>query len=484
MKNSFFSHFAWRLFERCGAQLVSLVVTIVLARILDPKTYGTVAIVTVIITFLQVLVDSGLGTSLIQKKDSDDVDFSSVFYFKIVFCVLLYLLLFFLAPLIANFYNSDILIPVIRVLGVLIIVGGLKNIEQAYVSKHMLFRCFFFSTIIGTIISAAVGIAMALKGFGIWALVAQMLTNEVIDTTILWFTVKWRPKKLFSIKRIRTLFSFGWKIMAASLLENIYDSLSSLIVGKKYSSEDLAYYNKGKQFPHLVIANLSMSLDSVLLPTLSAVQDNLPKVKELVRRSVKITSFALLPITFGMAVCSEPFVATILGDKWMSTVPFLRIMCFSYSFYAVNSAFKNGIKAIGRSNVFLITEIIKKAIGISLILIFMRHSVEAIAFGLLISSFANIIVNAFPYKKFLDYSVLEQLKDFCPSLIASATMFLCIYPLNLLIVPYWTKLLIIIPVGAFLYILIGFLFKMTGFLYFEQIICNFFAKGRKEKCEK
>ena len=204
-KKNVIGNFIWRFAERCGAQLVTFVVSIVLARLLDPTVYGTVALVTVFTTILQVFVDSGLGTALIQKKDADDLDFSSVFFFNFVICIMLYMGMFIAAPYIAHFYNNSSLTPIVRVISLTIVISGVKGIQQAYVSRNMLFKRFFFSTIGGTIASAFVGIALAYKGFGVWALVAQQLLNTATDTLILWLTVKWRPRLMFSWKRLKKL---------------------------------------------------------------------------------------------------------------------------------------------------------------------------------------------------------------------------------------------------------------------------------------
>ena len=230
--NKLASNFIWRLAERCGAQLVTFIVSIVLARILTPEDYGTIALVTVFTTILQVFVDSGLGTALIQKKDADDLDFSSVFFFNFAMCLILYLGMFIVAPYIALFYNNASLTPVVRVISLTIVISGVKGIQQAYVSRHMMFKRFFFSTIGGTIISALLGITLAYAGFGVWALVAQQLSNTAIDTLILWLTVKWRPKLMFSWTRLRGLLKFGWKLLVSALLDTCYNNLRHLIIGK------------------------------------------------------------------------------------------------------------------------------------------------------------------------------------------------------------------------------------------------------------
>ena len=280
-KGKVISNFIWRFAERCGAQLVSFVVSIVLARLLEPSVYGTVALVTVFTTILQVFIDSGLGTALIQKKNADDLDYSSVFYFNFVVCIILYLGMFIAAPYIAKFYGNISLIPVIRVISLTLIISGVKNIQQAYVSSNMLFKRFFFSTIGGTIVSAFIGIFMAYIGMGVWALVAQQLSNAMIDTMILWITVKWRPKAVFSWERLKSLLAYGWKLLVAVLLDTVYNNLRNLVIGKMYSSADLAFYNQGDKFPKIIVTNINTSIDSVLLPTLSSEQDNSNKDKHL-----------------------------------------------------------------------------------------------------------------------------------------------------------------------------------------------------------
>ena len=237
-RKTVFSNLIWRFMERCGAQLVSFVVSVVLARLLEPELYGTIALVTVITSILQVFVDSGMANALIQKKDTDNLDYSSVFYFNVAFCLVLYAGLFFAAPLINRLYGHTDLVPVIRVLGLTIVVAGVKNVQQAYVAKTMQFRRFFFSTLGGTIFSAAVGIAMAYSGYGIWALVAQQLLNVTVNTAILWLTVGWKPQRIFSFKRLGGLISYGWKLLVSALLTAGY--LFPIIIHAFFPGADVA----------------------------------------------------------------------------------------------------------------------------------------------------------------------------------------------------------------------------------------------------
>ena len=248
----------WRFMERCGAQGVGFVVSVILARLLSPDAYGTIALVTVFTSILQVFIDGGMANSLIRKKDADDLDFSSVFYFNMVMCVVLYVLMYLAAPYIAKFYEKPDLVPVIRVLSLILIFAGIKNVQQAYISQHMMFRKFFFASVGGTVGAAVVGIYMAWKGFGVWALVGQRLFNVGVNTLILWITVKWRPQLKFSFARLKGLLSYGWRILAAKLMDTIYNDIRQLVIGKLYSSEDLAYYNQARQFPHMLVSNINL----------------------------------------------------------------------------------------------------------------------------------------------------------------------------------------------------------------------------------
>lgn len=473
------TNFFWRFLERCGAQGVTFIVSIVLARLLDPTVYGTVALVTIFTTIMQVFVDSGMGNALIQKKDADDLDFSSVFYFNMAMCSVLYLIMFFAAPLIASFYRMPELTAIVRVLSFVVVISGVKNVQQAYVSRHLMFKRFFFSTLGGTIGAAVIGIAMAYLGFGVWALVAQMLFNAVVDTTILWITVKWRPKKMFSFQRLKSLFSYGWKLLASSLIDTVYNDLRQLIIGKKYSSGDLAYYNQGKKFPQLIVTNINTSIDSVLLPTMSKAQDDMAAVRSMTRRAIKTSTFLMMPAMIGLAVCAEPLVQLILTEKWLPCVLFLRIFCITYAFYPIHTANLNAIKAMGRSDLFLKLEIIKKTVGIIAILITMWISVQAMAYSFLVTTILNQIINSWPNKKLLNYSYLEQVKDMMPQILLSLGMGAAIYAVSFLHLSASLTLLIQIPLGVLVYWSGSKIFHVESYTYIIEMVKNF--KKRKKK---
>lgn len=471
MKNvSVISNFLWRFAERCGAQLVTFIVSIVLARILSPNDYGTIALVTVFITILQVFIDSGLSTALIQKKDADDLDFSSVFYFNFVVCIILYLLMFFSAPYIAKFYNDLSLTPIIRVISLTLIISGVKGVQQSYVSRNMLFKRFFFSTLGGTIFSAVLGIAMAYAGFGVWAIVFQQLSNNTIDTLILWITVKWRPVKKFSWLRLKNLLSFGWKLLASSLLDTVYNNSRNMIIGKLYTPADLAFYNQGDKFPKLIVTNINTSIDSVLLPTMSNEQDNPVRVKEMTRRAIKTSTYIMAPLMIGLAFCAEPIVRLVLTDKWLPCVPYLRIFCVTYLFWPIHTANLNAINSMGRSDLFLKLEILKKIIGMILLLSTMWFGVMAMAYSLLISSFTSQLINTWPNRYLLKYSYIDQIKDILPNIVMALIMGGFVYFISYLNLPILVSLVVQILSGGIIYLILSILTKNDSFIYLINIL--------------
>ena len=462
--------FFWRFAERIGAQGVAFVVSIILARLLAPEAYGTIALVTVFTAILNVFVDSGLGNALIQKKDADDLDFSSVFYFNIIMCCGLYFLMFFAAPFIATFYNDSTLTPVVRVLSLTLIISGVKNVQHAYVARTMQFKRFFFATLGGTIGAAIIGVYIAYRGYGVWALVAQQVFNAAVDTIILWISVKWRPKKEFSWKRLKILFSYGWRLLVSALLDTGYGKLRQLIIGKMYTSADLAFYNRGENLPHLIIDNVNSSINSVLFPTLSQMQDDRKRLRDMTRRSIKTSTYIIAPLMMGMAFCAEPIVRMLLTDKWIECIPYMRIFCITYMFYPIHTANLVAIKAIGRSDIYLKLENIKKIVGLVILLSTMWFGVMVMAYSLLLSTFLSMIINTWPNRKLMDYSYYDQMRDILPNVVLAVGMGICVNCIRYLGLSDLITLLIQVPFGIIIYIVCSKLFQLESFSYLVNYI--------------
>lgn len=464
-KNKIISGLLWKLMERGGTQGIQFIVQIVLARLLLPKDYGVIALISIFIALANVFVQSGFNTALIQTKNADEIDFSSVFYLSLSVAIVLYVILFVTAPFIADFYEEPQLTLVLRVLSFILFFGAINSIQNAVISRTMQFQRLFFSSLGGILASGVVGIVLAYKGFGVWALVGQQLSNNLLITVILWFTVKWRPKLSFSLLRLKGLFSFGWKILCSSLLDTLYNNVYGLVIGKVYNSEMLGYYNRGDQFPNLIVNNINGSISSVLLPALSANQDDRVRVKNMVRRSIVTSSFMIFPMMVGLAVCAELLVKILLTDKWLPCVPFLQLMCISYALWPIHTANLQAINALGRSDIFLKLEIIKKGIGVIALCIGIPFGVYVMVALKVVTSFIGTIVNSFPNRKLLNYSFKEQWIDIMPSLLICIIMGLIVYSVKFLGLNDLLTLLIQIFSGTIIYIGMALIFKLECFTY-------------------
>jgi len=395
------SSLMWKFLERGGTQGIQFIVQIVLARLLSPDEFGAIAIVLVFINLARVFVQSGFNTALIQKKDADKVDFSSVFYLSLLVAAILYSIIYFSAPYISRFYMQPQLVQVLRVLSVTLFIGAFNSIQNAFVARNMLFKRLFISSLGAVIASGIVGIAIAYRGGGVWALVAQQLTNQLMVAIILWFTVKWRPHFICSFKRLGELFSYGSKLLASALIDTLYRDLRTLIIGRIYMPEMLGFYNRGEQFPKIIVSNINGSIQSVMLPTLSAHQDDTKRVKEMMRRAIKTSSYIIFPMMIGMIVVAEPLVKIVLTDKWLPAVPFLQIFCISYALMPIHTANLQAINAMGRSDIFLRLEVIKKIIGLIILGISLQFGVYAIALGQVFGGIISTFINAYPNKELL-----------------------------------------------------------------------------------
>ncbi|RDW21447.1 flippase [Oceanobacillus arenosus] len=455
----------WKLLERGGTQGIQFIVTIVLARILLPEEFGLIVLVTIFISIAGIFVQSGFNMALIQKKDADEVDFSSVFYLSLLVAGILYIILFFTAPFIASFFGETELTSVLRVLSIILFFGAFNSIQIAVISRNMQFKKLFTSSLGAVIISAIVGIGMAYNNYGVWALVGQQLSNQLSIMVILWFTVNWRPKLTFSIERVKSLFSFGWKLLVSNLIDILYKNLQSLFVGRMYDSATLGFYNRGEQFPKLIVSNIDGSIQSVMLPTLSSYQDNKKKFKVIVRRSVVTSSFIVFPMMVGMAIAAEPLIKIVLTDKWLPAVPFLQIFCVSFALWPIHTANLQAVNALGRSDVFLKLEIIKKIVGLIILGISIPFGVYAIAIGVLITSIISTFINAFPNSKIINYSIPEQFKDIVPSLILSLVMGILVYIIKFFELGTLLTLLLQIFFGVIIYIGLAKLFRLECYNY-------------------
>ena len=477
MKSKVLSGLFWKVMENGGTQGIQFIVSIILAKLLTPEEYGIVGLITIFITIANVFVQNGFNTALIQKKNADDVDFSSVFYLSLGVAAVMYIILFAGAPFIASFYEEPELVLIVRVLAVTLFFGAVTSVQNAAVARRMEFRGLFFATLAAVIISGLLSIGMAYKGMGVWALVGQQIAYYFFLMIVLFITVSWKPKLLFSITRVKTLFSFGWKLLCSSLIDTVYNNIYGLVIGKAYNNEVLGYYNRGDQFPKLITNNLGIAIQSVMLPAFSANQSDKQKVKSMVRRSIVTSSFVILPMMAGLIAVAESMVLVILGEKWLPCVPFLQLMCVAYSFWPIHIANLQAINAMGRSDTFLKLEIIKKAVGVVGLIIGIGFNVYVLVILKAVIDFVCTFINAWPNKKLLDYSIVEQWKDILPSMAISIIMGVCAFFVQFVIHNALICLVVQIVVGALVYIGLAKLFKMESFNYLLDIVKSKLGKS-------
>ena len=406
----------WTLLEKLSTQVVQFVVGMVLARLLTPNDYGTVALTVIFFAVANVLVDGGFGNALIQKKDADDLDFNSVFYLNLALSFLAYGLMFLAAPWIADFYKTPELVPIVRVSAVCFIFNAVNAVQNAELTKKMLFHLSFRISLITCLTSAVCGITLALLGYGVWALVWSSLITGLVGVVARWFIIAWRPKLMFSFSRLKPLFSYGWKMAVSALIDRFFVNLNGLLIGRFYSKADLAYVNKGNSIPSLAMNEVDGTLGRVSFPALVLVQDDKDKLRAAMRRMIKCSTFLVFPLMVGLAACSHSLLRLLYGSRWTPAAPYMMLACFSFALWPFHTINLRGIMALGRSDIFLQLEIIKKTLKLIVILVAFRYGVfvfmaaSAFALGPL-----GVIINAWPNKKLLGYTISMQIMDVMPT---------------------------------------------------------------------
>ena len=465
--------------ERGGTQGIQFIVMIVLARLLLPEEFGLIVLVTIFITTAGVFVNGGFTTALIQKKYTDEVDYSSIFYLNLIVAIILYILIFFISPLIALFFKEPQIIPVLRVLSITLFFGAINSIQNALISRNMQFKKLFFSSLWAVVISGIIGIALAYANFGIWALVVQSFTSQLLVTVILWFKINWRPQLLFSMKRVSELLSFSWKLLVSGLIDTIYINLQNIIVGKMFSPAMLGFYNRGDQLPKFLVTNIDGSIQSVMFPTLSSYQDDKQRMKEIVRRTIVTSSFIIFPMMVGLAIIAKPLVTILFTEKWLPAVPFVQIFCTTYALWPIHTVNLQAINSLGRSDIFLKLEIIKSIIGLIILGISFQFGIYVMALGVFVSGLISSFINAYPNSMLLNYSIQEQIKDLLPSLCISLIMGIVVYPIQWFGMEAVLTLVIQVITGIVLYITLAKLFKLECFKYLVVTMKDMLKQRRK-----
>ncbi len=489
LKTKTIKGFFWKFAERMSAQLVSLVVSIILARLLTPDDYSVVGIVAIFFAFANVFISGGFNTALIQKKDADIEDYSSVLFISLTTATILYIAVFFSAPYIASAYQKDILIPVFRIMGLTLFINAFKSILSAYISSHLLFKKYFICTLLGTILSAVVGISMAYSGYGPWALVAQQMVMAIVSTLMLYLTTRVKFVLRFNKEKAKGLFKFSWKILVASGISVLYDEINPLVIGLKYSGADLSYYTKGKSFPGILNSTIGDTLSSVLFPTMSKLQDDKSAILNCTRKFMSVSSYVIFPVMIGFLAVADKFILVLLTEKWISASIYIQAFCIVYMFNIIQSGNLQVYRAVGRSDIILKLEIIKKSIYFINILLFVlfTNRPEFLALACIINTFVATIVNTAPNRKLINYRYRLQIADLLPNLIIAILMGVAVYFIGLIKMHVILSFAVQVFSGILIYVLLSCITQNKNFKYLYNMIKPFLRrkdKGEGVKCLK
>lgn len=467
----------WKFGERIMTQGVSFVVSLILARILSPDDYGVIALAMTFMSLAAVFINSGFATALIQKKNADATDFSTIFYCSLACSVLIYAVLFVTAPAIAAFYSTPELKVILRVMSLQIPISVYNSVQMAYISKHMLFRKVFITSTVNGLVSGVAGIGMAVAGFGVWALVAQNMMATVANSIMLTIFVPWRPEWKFSWKSAKGLMNYGSKILLADLSGTFFYELRGIIIGRVYTTADLAFYNKGQHLPYLVTSNLSSIFKAVLFPAFANQSDNMEIVRGLVRRCLRVMSYIIAPCMLGMAAVMEPLILLLFTEKWAAAIEFGRLVCIGLSVSILGDISLQVLKAIGRSDVVLGLEVKKKPVYVLLLVLGVRINVLALAAALVVYDFYAVGMNLYQLKKYIDYDVKKQFLDLLPPYLLSTVMALVVY-----LIPMTGNLLLDLAVkvsaGVLVYVAASAAFRMDSFLYLKNVVLDFVKRKK------
>lgn len=461
----------WKLMEKVGGQFVQFIIQIVLARLLLPEDYGIIGLVTIFITVSDVFLQQGLPTALIQKENADRKDYSSVFYANIGVAIIIYIILFCISPWIAKFYNEDKLTLIMRVLALNVIVGSISAVHNAILSKRLEFKQSFYRNMSNILTQGIVGIYLAYRGWGVWALVISKVAGTLVGTIILAISVHWKPELYFSWNRIRELFKFGSKILGSNLLNTVFNNIHSLIIGHYFNTTDLGYYQRGQQIPQTIMTAIDGSMNEVLYPTLSNMQDDIYMLKNALRRSMKLSMFVVIPMLMGLIAISDALVVILLTDKWSSCVPFMKLACIICMFWPL-SARTHAINAIGRSDITFKISLVSKIITIVFIFLCIRGGIYAIMLGTILASFIAFWITTYYTQKLIYYTVKELWKDIGGTLILSLVMCVLVSGIQYFQLNMYIELFIQIIVGVFVYVMGAKVFKMENYKYIIDMLKN------------
>jgi len=473
LKQKALSGFKWGTLERIATYGISFVISVIIARILVPSDYGIVGMIAIFLAISQVFIDGGFGSALIRKQDRTNLDFSTVFYYNIAISLVFYLILFVCAPLIAKFYNMPVLIPVTRVVALNTVIGAFGAMHRTKLNIAVDFKTQAKISIITLFITGTIGIFMAYKGFGVWALIIQGLASTLVSTGLIWHFVHWKPEFAFSRSSFLELFGFGSKLMLAGLLNATYTNIYNLVIGKKYNASDLGYYTRADSIVQLPASNITMLIQRVTFPVLSEIQNDTKRLADSYRRLLKMTAFIIFPFMTLLAALSEPLIKVLLTDKWSPSVPLMQILCFGFMFFPIHAINLNLLQVKGRSDLFLRLEILKKLMITIVLFVSFNFGVLAICLGIVLTSLVSLIINTYYTGKFIHVGFVKQMMDIVPIFIIAVIAGIFAYLPSFFIVNSFFQLFLGGLAGIILFIGVASIFKINELKEIKQLIVSY-----------
>ena len=470
LKNKTLSSLVWQFYQKIFGQLFSFIVTVILARMLRPEDYGVVALASMFNVLVGIFISGSMDAALIQKKDADELDYNTVFFSSLFMSIIIYGVVYFGAPIFASIYDNDLITPVMRVLALTMPIGSLAMVQNATISRNLEFKNFFFATLIGQIVAAIVGIVMAYRGYGPWALVAQSMIGTITNTIVMFFLVSWHPKLMFSWERFRRLFDYAWKKCLANFIGTSCNQLKGYLIGFKYSASDLAYYNRGEGLPEMIKNNIAGTMDAVLFPSFSKMQNDRSAMKRGMFRSITISIYIVVPLLMGLAAAAEQIVPLLYSEKWIPAIPFLQISCFTFIVVLLNNANLQVLYALGETETVLKQEFIKKPIMIAILAVAVFISPRAIVIGTFIHFCHEFFWTAQANKYTIDYSFCEQIHDVMPCFLLGLSMAALVYGLGMFISSPIIALSVQVVIGAAYYIGMSHMANFESYRYLKTIV--------------
>jgi O-antigen/teichoic acid export membrane protein len=481
LRSKTISGMIWSGIQRFGTMSISFISNIILARLLVPEDFGCIGMLAFFMAVSDMFIDGGFGAALIQKKNPTQEDYSTIFYWNIIVACVFIVLLYFAAPFIASFYKIPLLCQILRVQSVVLLINAFSIIQRNQLRKQLNFKKLTYNDMIATIIGTVIAIILAYCGWGVWSLVARNLITGIVGTVTIWYITKWKPRLIFVWSSFKNLFGFGSMMFLSSMIETVYTNIQTLIIGRIYSVKDLGYYTQAKRMEEVPFNSMIAIVNQVAFPALSQVQHDLIKLKSVVRKNLIGLSFLNFPLCILLIVISKPLFIVLLTTKWNESIPYFNLFCIIGLMHTINTMHTNALKSIGRGKLFFYNSLLKRSIGLILIIIGAQFSMMELMIAATVSSYICFFINIIVSKRIFNYKLSEQMKDIMPCLIVAVLAGIATFFTGKIIeyLNIYFLLIALVITYILLYLFVSYIFKLEGLHIYYNIIKDKFIRRKK-----